>query len=208
MTPVRRSAGVAGIVLAAGAARRFGGPKLLAMLDGAPLVRHAVATLLHAGLAPVVVVTGDDDGVTGALAGLDVTVVRGAHHAGGMGTALAAGIEALPTGARAAVIAPGDIPRVPADVIPALVATWRGTGQPIVAPRYAGDVRGYPILFDSDLFPELSALEGDEGARPVILRSTQRVRLVDVPHAAPVDVDTREDLARLAVSGGARDTRR
>lgn len=199
MSPVRRSAGVAGIVLAAGAGQRFGGRKLLALLDDAPLVRHAAAGLVRAGLAPVVVVVAPAAAhdVAAALSGLDVVVVEHAGHADGMGSSIAAGIDALPPGTRAAVIAPGDQPRVPDGVVPALVATWRGTGQPIVAPRYAGDVRGYPILFDSDLFPELAALDGDEGARPVIVRSAQRVRLVDVAHAAPVDVDTPEDLARL-----------
>ena len=55
MTP---SGPVAGLVLAAGEGRRFGGPKALAVLDGERLVDRAVTLLARAGLTPVVVVSG------------------------------------------------------------------------------------------------------------------------------------------------------
>uniref|UniRef100_UPI0013020E27 nucleotidyltransferase family protein n=1 Tax=Amycolatopsis lexingtonensis TaxID=218822 RepID=UPI0013020E27 len=49
---------VAGLLLAAGAGRRFGGPKALAELDGEPLVRRALRTLTAAGCTPIRVVLG------------------------------------------------------------------------------------------------------------------------------------------------------
>jgi molybdenum cofactor cytidylyltransferase len=196
---------VAGVLLAAGQGLRFGGDpgsKLLAMLDGQPLVRHAAAMLGRAGVHEIVVVTGPDpDPVARALDGLagpPLRLVPNAQAARGMGTSVAVGVSALGAGVEAAIIALGDQPRVPDAVPHGLLAAWRGTGAPIVAPRYAGGVRGNPVLFDADLFRELRRLDGDEGARSVILRSADRVRLLDFDVAMPVDVDVPGDLGRLA----------
>lgn len=189
---------VAGVLLAAGRGTRFGGDKLVAPLDGVPLVRHAAELLLRAGLREVVVVTAPDPTpVEEALHGLHVRVVPNPHAARGMGTSVALGIASLPHETEAAIIALGDQPRVPDAVVHALLTAWRGTGQPIVAPRYAGGVRGNPVLFDADVFRELMKLDGDEGARGVIARSPDRVRLVDAGIEMPGDVDTVEDLGRV-----------
>ena len=79
---------VAGIVLAAGRGTRFGeSPKLLALVGGKPLVRHAVEAALGAGLAPVLVVVGHrETEIRGALAGLNVSFVPNAAHADGLST--------------------------------------------------------------------------------------------------------------------------
>lgn len=202
---------VAGVLLAAGQGTRWradpgggDGAKLLAPLDGQPIVRHAAAMLVRAGVREIYVVTGPDpEPVTQALAGLvrpggpALHVVPNPEAARGLGRSVAVGIAALSPDVEAAIVALGDQPRVPDAVPHALLTAWRGTGAPIVAPRYAGGVRGNPVLFDADLFRELRRLDGDEGARSVIQRSADRVRLVDFDFAMPVDVDTPEDLARL-----------
>lgn len=198
---------VAGVLLAAGQGTRFGGGKLVVPLDGEPLVRHAAAMLVRAGVRELVVVTRPDDGaVEAALAEVlecgpgspvQARIVVNPRAARGLGTSVAAGIASLGPAAEAALVALGDQPRVPDAVPRALLAAWRGTGAPIVAPRYRGGVRGNPVLFDADVFRELARLDGDEGARTVIQRNADRVRLVDFDMAMPVDVDTREDLERF-----------
>lgn len=198
---------VAGVLLAAGQGTRFGGgdgAKLVALLDGQPLVRHAAAMLVRAGVREIVVVTGPDpEPVTRALAGVvpsggpALHVVPNPEASRGLGRSVAVGIGALAPSVEAAIIALGDQPRVPDAVPHGLLTAWRGTGAPIVAPRYAGDVRGNPVLFDADLFGELRRLDGDEGARPVIRRSADRVRLIDFDIEMPVDVDTEEDFKKL-----------
>jgi molybdenum cofactor cytidylyltransferase len=202
---------VAGVLLAAGQGTRWraadgggDGAKLLAPLDGQPLVRHAAAALVRAGVRELVVVTGPDpEPVTAALAGVVpaggpmLHIVPNPDAARGLGRSVAVGIASVASSTEAAIIALGDQPRVPDAVLHGLLAAWRGTGAPIVAPRYAGGVRGNPVLFDADLFRELRKLDGDEGARSVILRSADRVRLVDFDVEMPIDVDTPEDLARL-----------
>src|SRR4051812_28163577 len=89
---------VAGLVLAAGAGRRFGGAKQLALLDGRPLVLHAVdAALAVADVRPLIIVLGAEaDTVRAALpAAAEVTTIVCDDWAEGMAASLRAGVAAL-----------------------------------------------------------------------------------------------------------------
>ena len=86
---------IAGLILAAGAGRRFGGPKQLAELNGRPLLEHAVRAMA-AAVDRVVVVLGAraDEVVAGAdLRGAEVVVCAG--WADGMSASLRCGLAAL-----------------------------------------------------------------------------------------------------------------
>ena len=176
----------------------MGRQKLLLDLDGKPVVRWSVETVLpHVG--DCVVVTGHDDaGVRAALAGLAVRFTVNPRPQDGQGSSIAAGVAALKPWTAAVVIVLGDQPRTPASVLPALVAAYRASGKAIVAPSYRG-TRGTPVLFSPDVFPELAALRGDEGARAVVAAHPDRVETVAVDVPMPPDVDTPEDFARLHV---------
>jgi len=186
---------IAGIVLAAGSARRFGSQKLLATLDGVPLARRSVEALLAGPLDEVVVVVGSDAAaVAASLAGLPVLVVTNPAYGEGMSTSLRAGLEALGPDCEAALVALADQPGVDASIVHRLVDRYRAARAPIVAPLYRGGVRGTPILFDRSLFAELRAVTGDEGCRSVVARDPSRVALVEMDIEMPRDVDRPEDL--------------
>lgn len=185
------------MVLAAGLSRRMGRPKLLLRVGGRPVIRLAVEGVLAAGAGPVLVVSGPEtSAIAAALAGLDVEVVINPHPEAGQATSVRTGIAGLPAAIDAALIALGDQPFLPAEIIPALVAAREETRKPIVAPRYR-DGRGNPVLFAREMFPELLALEGDQGARAVIERDPGRVTLVEFDLPMPSDIDTPEDYERL-----------
>ena len=94
---------IAGVVLAAGLARRFGSQKLVTPVDGVPLVRRTVEALLGESLGDIVVVLGSEaNAVEAALAGLPVRLVANPDFARGMSTSVRAGIGALSSGAEAA----------------------------------------------------------------------------------------------------------
>jgi molybdenum cofactor cytidylyltransferase len=57
-------------------------------------------------------------------------------------------------------------------------------------------VRGHPVLFDRAVFPQLSALRGDVGARTMFEQSPEQVAYVDVDDAVPSDIDTMDDLEK------------
>jgi molybdenum cofactor cytidylyltransferase len=188
------------IVLAAGRATRFAGRgehKLLAPVDGVPLVRRSVRSACDAATGDVVVVTGcDATRVEHALHGLAVRFVHAADFANGMAASLRAGIEAVHEAADAAMIALGDQPFVRPEAYRRIADAWRSTGAAIVVPRYR-DARypAHPVLFAAETFAELLALEGDVGARTVVSADPGRVAMVDLEWPAPRDIDTPDDLA-------------
>jgi molybdenum cofactor cytidylyltransferase len=190
---------VAGVILAAGRAARYGQPKLLLTWRGKPLVRQVAMKAIQAGLKPVVVVTGAmQDAVQGAIQDLDVIQVYNADWEQGQSTSLKAGLRALPAETGAAIFLLADMPQVPVGLIRALVKRHSQTLHPLVAPTVAGR-RANPVLFDQSAFPALFELQGDRGGR-VLFDAPDRFPVAWVPWDDPVillDVDTPEDYARL-----------
>ena len=188
---------IVGVVLAAGLSRRMGQAKLLLALEGKPVLRHAVERVLAGGVERVlVVIPPEAEALRAALEGLPVRWAVNPNPSAGQGTSIAAGIDALPSGTSAALIALGDQPMLPPAVIPELLAVFGRTGMPIVAPRYR-EGQGNPVLFGVQVFSELRVLEGDRGARSVIEKDPGRVFLVDFDLPMPADVDAPEDYDRL-----------
>jgi molybdenum cofactor cytidylyltransferase len=217
---------IAGIILAAGSSSRLGRPKQLLPVQGDPLIRHTVRRALQSSLNEVLVVVGfEAEAVRRAIGDLPVRIVENPDAASGQSTSIVAGIEALhemtrgATGVRrgdASVARPsprqsakveavifllGDQPSVDPAVIDALIAAWRDSQAPVVAPRYTGGI-GNPVLFGRRVFPELMALGGDVGARAIIRKyqAASELVLVPVDRAAPPDVDTEEDYTALLES--------
>jgi molybdenum cofactor cytidylyltransferase len=188
----------AAIVLAAGLSRRMGRPKLLLELYGKPVIRHAVESVIAAGIRQVLVVTGpDQEPLARALDGLDVRFAVNPTPESGQGSSVGVGVSALPSGTDAALIALADQPGVPAEVIPALIEALKQPGKAIAAPRYS-DGLGNPVLFAASVFLELRTLGGDRGARAVVERDPSRLAVVDISSAMPRDLDTPEDYESLS----------
>jgi molybdenum cofactor cytidylyltransferase len=194
---------VAAVVLAAGRSTRMGGPnKLLAEVNGKPLVRIAVEQALASRASPVVVVTGHQRKETeAAIAGLDVKLVHNPDFAQGLATSLKAGVAAVPAGNDGAIICLADMPGVNAALIDKLVAAFDPEkGALVVLPTLEGK-RGNPVLWSRRFFPDLMAIEGDIGARHLIARYAEAVTEVPVDgRAAFTDVDTPDALRTLQQS--------
>ncbi len=193
----------AAVVLAAGAATRFGGGKLIAPLDGRPIVLHVIEAARHAGLAPIVVVVPSDGGLDGVDMGPVRSVVN-PNPAEGLSSSVRLGLRSLQDDAEidAAVILPGDQPRVRPAVIRALIAAAADPPHtPFVVPRYAGDGAPNPILARRSIWRLADELAGDRGFGPLLAAHDELVRYVPVDGSNP-DVDTPADLRRLAEAAG------
>ena len=184
------------IVLAAGSARRFGSPKQLAALDGRALVERAVdAAAAACGDRLAVVVGHDSASVARVLQGLPGFVVANDSYSSGMGTSIAAAVQAVRHAAEAVLITLADQPLVTGAHLASLVAAWSGASDEIVATGFAG-TSGPPVLFPSACFDELERLAGDRGPRPLLSDARFRTTIVDFEPAG-VDIDTADDLASL-----------
>ncbi|MGH6816705.1 MAG: nucleotidyltransferase family protein [Hyphomicrobiaceae bacterium] len=194
-----RSSAVAAVLLAAGASRRFGsGNKLLARIDGEPLIRRVAARLIACALDDIVVVTGPEpDKIAAALEGLPVRYVHNSEHARGMGRSIATGIAALDADALGALVCLGDMPGVTVSSIRLSIARFEQTGRSrIVYPCDHAGRQGHPVLWPRTLFTDLSRLDGDRGGKSLIADRPDRSEPVAVDDPGIfMDVDTQEDLA-------------
>jgi molybdenum cofactor cytidylyltransferase len=198
--PLRTDGGsrVGAVLLAAGQSTRFEGEnKLLAQLDGTPVVRHAAETLLDAAVSDIVVVGGHEaTAVREALTELPVSVRTNPDYTAGQSTSVRTGVEA----ARerdwdTAVFALGDMPFVDPETVDALVERAENGDESVVAPVYDGQ-RGNPVLFEAREYEALRAVTGDEGGRQ-LLEQRADVALVDTDDPGVVqDIDVRADLSR------------
>lgn len=197
--PRRSDPTIVGVLLAAGRGTRFDdGNKLLADLDGEPVVRRAARCLVEADLGRVCAVLGHEaDRVADALANLPMEAVRNPDVEAGQSTSVARGVAwADERDADAAVFALGDLPRVSPATVRSLVDRWRETGAGIVVPAYEGQ-RGNPVLFDARHFDALERVEGDVGGRELIRRGEDVARVAVDDPGILADVDTEADLDEL-----------
>ncbi len=164
--------GIAGVVLAAGGARRMQGRlKQLLPCRGETLVHRAVRVALEAGLSPVWVVVGAGAAaVEAAVADLPARVLPNPQWAHGQSASVKVAVGALQTsGATAAVFLLADQPFVPSTLIQALCHAAVDTPAPILTPVVGGQ-RANPVLIRARLFPLLANLTGDTGARALFDR--------------------------------------
>ena len=192
---------VAAIVLAAGSSRRMGEiNKLLAEVDGAPMIAGVVDAILATRARPVVVVTGhEDERVRAALAGRDVTFVHNPHHAEGMSTSLRAGLGQLGDDLDGALLCLADMPRVrPAHLEALLGAFDPDDGRAICVPTWERR-RGNPVLFAARYFAEMRLVEGDVGARALLEKHADTLCYVPMnDRGVTLDIDTPEALEALS----------
>ena len=190
---------VAAVVLAAGLSRRMGGPnKLLAEIDGVPVVTRVVDALLASKADPVLVVTGHQaDRVMAALEGRAVRFVPNAAYEEGLGASLRAGIEAVGDDVDGALVALGDMPWIRAAHVDALIAAFDPQGPSTICVPVHDRKRGHPVLWSARHFGEMRKLGGDVGARELLERHADAVLAVPVDDAAVhLDVDTPDMLVR------------
>ncbi|EYT58611.1 molybdopterin-guanine dinucleotide biosynthesis protein A [Dietzia sp. UCD-THP] len=179
-----------GLVLAAGAGRRFGGPKALVEYRGVRLVDRAVGLLRGGGCDLVVVVTG--------AAPIDVAGARVVHNEewdSGMGSSLRAGLVAV--AGRDVVVVPVDMPWLGVDAVRRVRGAGSGDGHSADLAVATYDGRwGHPVLLGGRHHPGvIASAVGDVGARRYLRAHADSV--VEVPcgdTGSPRDVDVPGDL--------------
>ncbi len=179
-----------GLVLAAGAGHRFGGPKVLARnADGTPWVAVAVRMLRDAGCERVLVALGAGASEAAGLVPEGAEVVPVDDWVEGVAASLRAGLRAAGAGAgEVLVVTPVDTPDAPPLAVARLVEAVAKPRSTLVQAVYGG-VPGHPVLLGRDHWDALAAsVSGDRGARPyLVAHGVVEVECGDLWSGADVD---------------------
>jgi molybdenum cofactor cytidylyltransferase len=192
------------VLLAAGLSRRMGGRnKLLIEIEGEPLARRTAKTYLAAGIDVHAVLGHEAERVREALADLPVSFAFNPRFAEGQPGSVAAGVESLPGGYSAILIALADQAALtPADISDLLRAFDEAGGQRILVPYFQGR-RGNPVIFPASLIASMHALGRNAVSREFIGSNPDLTFRYEAPndHVA-IDIDTLEDLNAFAERHG------
>jgi CTP:molybdopterin cytidylyltransferase MocA len=165
---------IAGVVLAAGAASRFGEPKQGLLLP------RVLARLGETSLDEIVVVSGAHEVDPGAA-----RLVACPHWERGPGASLRCGLAALSWDTEAAVVCLADGPNLAPAAVERVVDAWRAKGGHVVSASYSGH-RGHPVVLGRSAWASVP----DEGMRAL------PATLVPCDDLGwPGDVDSPDDLA-------------
>lgn len=192
---------LAAIVLAAGRSRRFdAGNKLLADLDGMPVLAHTLAAVSAAGFDQILLVTNHDhDAIVQTAHRFAVNAVQCPKADGGMGQSIAAGVTRLAPGIDGFAILPGDMPLIMPQTLQILAQTFAAhAAHSIVYTADRDGAQRNPVFWPRAYASQLAHLEGDRGAKSLI-RDAIAVRIADASELLDVDDPAALDQARSVI---------
>jgi molybdenum cofactor cytidylyltransferase len=188
------------IVLAAGKSTRMEGHnKLLAMVQGKPMIRAVVEAALDSKVDEIIVVLGwDENRVRELLADLPCRLIVNREFEKGQSSSLRAGLSEVDPETRAVLVLPGDIAKIDSRSIDKVVNSYILDGGTILVAAHNGR-HGHPILIDRELFGDIAHItEETRGLKSVIKNHENEIRLVEVGTDNVLrDVDTPDDLHHL-----------
>lgn len=190
------SKGLAAIILAAGHARRFGGPKLLTPFCGKSLILHAIDAARAAPVERIIIVKRarpELDALCRDAAGQDDRITTTDSDSDALSCSLQAGLAATGDVAGAFIFL-GDMPLIPHHVAD-LLAEKLGPAFAAL-PTYQGQP-GHPVLLSKRATRIMDQLSGDQGAGKILRDRNDVVRIEIDDEGVTLDVDTREDFQRL-----------
>ena len=188
---------IGAVLLAAGASQRFGADnKLLANIEGRPLIRWVADEIVSSGAEAVVVTGCDHLLIEKALDGLELRFAHNPNWIRGMGSSIAAGVMALGSQALGAFIVPGDMPFLTSALLKDLMAAFNESrGTSIVYPATLAGEQRNPVLWPRRVFPLLASLSGPGGAKQLLATSIDSQKPVPVvDEGAFADIDFPADL--------------
>jgi molybdenum cofactor cytidylyltransferase len=186
---------LAALIMAAGAASRFGSCKHLVKVEGKPLLQRQVDHLLSAGIEKIFVVSGAWLHAHKAANIAHAEFIFNPSWQNGLGDSIARGVKHLADKYDGILITLADQAALTSQDYRTLVDTFNGTHS--VCAFYEGK-RGVPAIFNASAQKELAHLYGDKGAK-LFLQNCASIEQIPIP-AASIDIDTPDDLKQLHAS--------
>lgn len=196
---------ISAIVLAAGESKRMGRPKQLLAWQGKSLLQHVLDHLLHSRADEIILVLGHEAEAVGkGLADVRIKRVINPDYKEGMSASLRQGLGAMDPGSEAFLVLLADQPGIGPEIINRLIREFQ-RAEPrrgIVRPVYRGRP-GHPVLFGVRYRQEALRLEGDVGARRILMDHPADILEIDVDQEAVLrDIDTPEEYERYIDRAG------
>lgn len=182
------------VITAAGFSKRFGENKLLAQLNGKPIIRHTLDAIPSELFSHVAVVTQYRE-VAKIAEEYGFMPVFNNTPEQGISSSVKLGVCAL-SDCDAIMFTVADQPMLTKESIHNEISFFLLHRSSIVAAAHNGK-RGNPCIFPSEFFCELTALEGDVGGSAVIKKHTDRLLLFELEKEQLIDIDDKSDLLDL-----------
>jgi len=188
------------VILAAGKSTRMRGRnKLLANVEGVPMIRRVAQTVLRSKVDEVIVVVGwEEEKIRSALAGLHCKIPANKNFEEGQSSSVRVGLAEVNPSSRAVMILPGDVAKIDAGSINMVIKKYDQSGCTIAIAAHEGR-SGHPILLDKQLFPEIARINEETfGLKAVVKKHQNEICLVETGSRNVLkDVDTAEDLNEI-----------
>lgn len=182
------------VILAAGAASRFGSCKLSEPYQGQPVISYAIAAVQSLSPARIVVVSGAHHQQLKMLSVMTAVELHYCEHwQQGMGYSLSFGVRQLEN-ANPVMILLADQPHITSNDVQCLWRAWNAHPEKIICARF-GNVLGVPAIFPAHCKSQLMACAGDRGAKHILLSCADDRIDIEMPNAA-FDIDVPDDLHR------------
>ena len=185
------------ILLAAGQSKRFGNKnKLLAMINGKPIINHILDTLfeIYDPSELIVIVGYEHKIIKNLIFNKDITILENINYKKGIGTSIALGTSNLDTEIDGVMIIPADMPYINSkDLIYLEKKFIELNCQKVVMPEYNSRI-GNPVILPRNYFNTLKSLKDDFGARSLIRKKD--IMTLKTEFGTILDIDTKEELAK------------
>ncbi len=188
----------AGIILAAGTASRMGKTKQLLPFQGTTLLGRVLENAAASNLDELIVVLGHDaDNIMKTVDFSGMRVIINTEHAKGQSTSLIKGLDAVSASCFGAMFLLSDQPLITAKIINRMITVFQVSVAPILIP-FCNGRRGNPVIISRSLFPQLSSLSSDTGARVMFDAYKDLIEKINFENdAVLLDVDTPLDYENL-----------
>jgi molybdenum cofactor cytidylyltransferase len=196
---------ISAIVLAAGESRRMGRPKQMLAWQGKTLLRHVLESLINSNADEIILVLGHEaEAIRKGLSEFQIKVVINPDYKQGMASSLRQGLLAMDPGSEAFLVLLADQPGIGPDIINRMIREYKQANpkRGIVRPVYRG-LRGHPVLIGIQYLQEARQLQGDVGARQILIDHPDDILEIDVDQDAVLkDIDTPEEYRKYTKGTG------
>lgn len=198
---------ISAIVLAAGESKRMGQPKQMLAWQGKTLLQHVLGNLINSDADEIILVLGNEaETIRKSLPELPIRMVINRDYKQGMASSLRQGLLVMDPKSEAFLVLLADQPGIGPEIINRVIRGFQQANpqRGICRPVYRG-LKGHPVLMGVQYRKEILQLQGDVGARQILMNHPLDILEIEVEQDLVVmDVDTPDEYRKymkLAESG-------